>query len=122
MVGPYGCGGHESYFRVLQKMAVASCAGTHYESIGILYHLRVDFGSREQNEFGSGYSSLKKGDITVCNYLHRDYAISDSMSINRKNAMKRERRPQNHMGLCGILRMAKKLEIWTETAKQNDET
>ena len=48
--------------------------------------------------------------------------MSDSMSMNMNKAMKSDNNPQNHTGLCGILLIAKKLDIWTDTAKQKEDT
>lgn len=45
--------------------------------------------------------------------------MSDSISIKRKSAIKSDNSPQNHIGLWGILLIAKKLDICTDTAKQN---
>ncbi len=48
--------------------------------------------------------------------------MSDSISMNRNRAMNSDNKPQNHIGLCGILLIAKKLDIWTDTAKQKEDT
>ena len=122
MVGADRGGGYQPYLGCCEECGIAACACAHYQGVGIPDSVCVDLCGRQKDEFCLRKPSFEEGNVAVGYYSHLwTQAISDSISMNRKKAMNSDRIPQNQIGLCGMRLMAKKLDICTATAKQNED-